>query len=117
MTDYSGVLNRQSLKAPKLGSKKHFDLKKLAGGALMALVVFLVGVYVNQINVISTKGFELRQLDKSIAQLEAKNQKLNWQLVEKQSMAEITKKVEILSMVKNDNIVYLSSTGVAMARK
>ncbi|KKU08978.1 MAG: hypothetical protein UX09_C0007G0004 [Candidatus Uhrbacteria bacterium GW2011_GWE2_45_35] len=76
---------------------------------LFLVVVSCSLVYVVQVNTSATKGYQIRDLETAINQLQLDNQSMQVKISEIRSMKNIAAKVPMLGMVKAETPVYLSS--------
>ncbi|PIT86405.1 MAG: hypothetical protein COU33_03360 [Candidatus Magasanikbacteria bacterium CG10_big_fil_rev_8_21_14_0_10_43_6] len=86
----------------------------------MGLVVFIVlfgFLYIWQTNSISTKGYELSDLEQQIKQLERENRKLDVHVAEYSSMQNIQERLGGMNLVSADNIEYVTLVGTAVAQR
>lgn len=81
--------------------------------SLVAIVsVFLIGaIYLMQINITSTDGYKIKDLEKRINQLQTDNKKLNLAYIELQSMAKVMAEVPNLNLVASDKIEIITPAG------
>lgn len=79
--------------------------------ALIALGAF----YLYQVNTIATKGYEIKEVESRIQELQKENQKLEIREVELKSMYNIEKSMDNLNLVSSPNVSYIELDGpVAM---
>lgn len=84
---------------------------------LIFLIVFTSLTYLFYVNRQATSGFEIKGLERKIAELEQQNKKLELKKAELQSLSEIEKSVSDLGMVSVNKIEYLPAVGSVMAVK
>lgn len=74
--------------------------------------------YLWQVNSLSTKGFQIKNLEKQITVLKTDIQQLELDMASEQSLNKINERVQELSMVKVDKVEYLRPLGsnVALGR-
>lgn len=114
MTKYSQ--NFRDNAAPK--SRRGLRLNKLVFYCLIgAFIVGLTATYLFQVNSISAKGFQVRDLQKQIADIRDYNDKLQLQLIDLKSSPEITGKIKNLNMVPAEKVAYYDAAGELVARK
>jgi len=79
-----------------------------ASGIVMVSCILLgaVAMYLYQVNLIATKGFEIREAENRIQELEKQSQDLKIQEVELESMYNIEKSRDSFDLVNNSNITY-----------
>lgn len=104
--------------------KKKHQLKQLVVGfftgkrvaALLAVLILVLGFsYLTQTNKTVTKGYQIRELEQKLDQLQEKNEKLNLEYIELQSMANITKQVSNMNLVAEGQVEIISSLGSQVA--
>lgn len=118
----------KTIKTKSIGNKKersffsrlfrNFQLNKKLLTIIIAVfaAMFLV-FYLMQINSLATKGFELRELEDQISQLEDENKKIELQLVEMQSMRYLAQHALDLDLVDAEAITYLDTAGASFAQR
>ena len=92
--------------------QRHFKINVL----LLLSVVLIGGMYLVQVNGLSTKGYRIRELEHSVTQLKGENEKLSVRVTEARSLASLQEKIKGFSMVSVDHMDYLASQDVAMAK-
>lgn len=82
------------------------------------LTVLVLGVwYLAQINILATKGYAMKGLEKQIASLEKEHKKLELQIAKDSSMESLKGHIDRLQLVRSDRIEYLETQhGVAVAK-
>jgi hypothetical protein len=92
-------------------------------GARLILIVSVVvtvscGIgYIMQMNEATSKGYEIKKLEKSVVQLRAENAKLDISAAELQSMAAKEEKINMMGMVDVGAVEYMVPPGpVAIAK-
>jgi hypothetical protein len=78
---------------------------------LVGLVLLLSFSYLYQVNDLATKGFEVRELEKKIQDLEKDSKKMQIREVELRSMYNIEKFTKDLDLVSPENITYVEMDG------
>lgn len=88
----------------------------LTGVFLLIIFVILTGaLYVYQVNDIATKGYEIKEIEKQIQDLDRESKKLQIKEVELKSMNNIEKSIEDSDLVTSSEISYVEIKGpVAM---
>jgi len=89
---------------------------KLVNIVIIGLVIFSSAAYLIQVNSLATKGYQIRELEIKISQLEKEGSALELEALNLQSIDNIKSKVSHLNMVDIDKVEYLVSTPVAFAR-
>jgi uncharacterized protein YpmS len=112
MTKYSSNL---AANAKKSGFRPWS--KKISFILLGLLFIGAAVVYMGEINAVSAKGFAIRDLQKKINQIKADNEKLEANLVEKQSITYLASKVSELKMVEATEVSFIDSSASALARR
>lgn len=86
--------------------------------AILGVICLLVGLgYFWQTNSLSTRGYQIRELEKSIDLLKEKNQELELQAASAQSWETLQERVKQLNMVETDHVEYLTPAGGSVALK
>lgn len=75
---------------------------------LFVLTVSMAASYIVQVNRSATKGYQIRELENSINQLELDNQTMKVKIAEAKSMENISAKVPMLGMIKVETQQYVS---------
>jgi len=102
---------------PGKNSLGHAGRASLSVGVLflMVVIIFLGGIYLYQVNKVATQGFEMKEAESKIQDLENTSKKLKIKEVELKSMYNIEKSMENLNLVNSDNVSYIEMDGsVAM---
>ena len=80
----------------------------VAGVFLLVLTVSVCGaLYLYQVNDIATKGYEIREMEKRIQDLDRESKKLQIKEVELKSMYNIEKSMENSNLVTSSDITYV----------
>lgn len=91
--------------------------RSLLLAVLAVCFVFLTVIYLIEVNYIASRGLQIRELEQRIAYAKEENEKTESQMVEMNSMADLSNKIEALKMVPIDNITYFDTAGQVMARR
>jgi cell division protein FtsL len=121
LSDDKEVFSGRNLSQRKNLKRKDATL----GGARISLVslgfiflaaIFLSGIfYLYQVNSLTTQGFEIKDIEKSIQTIEKENKQLQIKEIELRSMNNIEKATEELNLVNSSNVTYIEVAGpVAM---
>jgi len=78
---------------------------------MIGCVIFAGAFYLYQVNNIAIKGYEIREVENKIQDLEKENQKLKIKEVESKSMYNIEKATEDLNLVNSNNVSYVEIKG------
>ena len=92
------------------------DVRVLNSLLLAAIVAAFVG-YLALNNQVAQKGFAVRTLEKRIAELEDRRQKLDLQVVAEQSMDAIDAKIQGLGLVPVGSVDYVTGSSGVVAVK
>jgi cell division protein FtsL len=96
------------------GVKKLFTTMRVA--SILTVVIVGIGfVYLTQTNVSATQGYQIRELEDHIENLQKQNKRLNLEYIELQSMANIIERAEGLDLVAIDDVEVISSVGSSVA--
>lgn len=89
---------------------------KLSNVVLVLLIVVFGLGYLIQINGMATKGYQIRDLEDRISELQQEKADLQLEALSLQSMGKVQEKVDNLGMVLANEAEYLMPTPVAVAR-
>jgi hypothetical protein len=78
---------------------------------MIGCVIFAGAFYLYQVNNITIKGYEVREVENKIQSLEKESQKLKIREVESRSMYKIEKATEDLNLVNSANVSYVEMKG------
>lgn len=96
--------------------KKIFDPWRL--GALAAASTLIVGlVYLVQTSSSATQGYQIKDLEGRIEELQRINKKLNLEYAEMQSMANLVGRLDGLDLVAADNVEMVSAMSATVAKR
>jgi hypothetical protein len=76
---------------------------------LFVLAATVTASYIIQVNHSATKGYQIRELENAINQLELDSQAMQVRIAEVKSMENISAKVPMLGMAKAETTIYLSA--------
>ena len=97
------------------GKKEKGTQKNSSVIFLASLIIIAGSFYLYQVNDLATKGFEVRDLERQIQELEKNGKQMQIREVELRSMYNIEKSTQELDLVNPSNITYLEIDGpVAM---
>jgi len=85
--------------------------------SLIAFALIFGVLYVLQTATVSTKGYEISDLEQHLTELERETKKLDVQIAEHRSMHSIENRLARLNMVPADQMVYVSSGVPAVAKR
>jgi len=89
------------------------------GAFKIILGVFIISLflgYLIQVNALATKGYQIKELEKKLNELNQASADLELEALSLQSMTQVKEKVEHLGMVTVSESDYLFMTPVAIAR-
>lgn len=78
--------------------------------ALTACTVFAAGLYIWQVNLSSTRGYALRELQSTISEKKADIERLRMDTAKLSSVDSVRSRVSMLGLVKPEQVMYLSGT-------
>ena len=117
MSKFFSLTKKQTFKVKR---KKMFKLGfvniKVVNVGLGCLVGVFALSYLVQINGLATKGYQIKELEQQVTDLQLTNSDLELQAVNLQSMGRIRDEVAGLNMVAIGETDYLNLTPVAVAR-
>ncbi len=85
--------------------------------ALSVLIVFLGVLNIVNLSSLSTKGYDISDLQKQITSLERENQKLEFNIARHGSMQSIQERLKNMDMIAADNVEYATIVGNTVARR
>lgn len=84
---------------------------------MLSFVMFMSVAYMGRINSAATSGYETRDLEKQLSEMNQEVQELNIKIADASSMNSLQKRLATLNMVSAENVVrYNAGAVVAMAR-
>ncbi len=93
-----------------------FQLKPVAFVLAGLVVLFGVG-YLVEINIASSKGYQIRSLENQISDLKEQSEKLELKVAEEQSVQAVETKVQGMGMVPTPTVEYMAVTVPTVARR
>ncbi len=110
------VLSMNGKKNINPQEKKEKGTQKNSSIFILVFLIIIAGsFYLYQVNDLATKGFEVRDLEKQIQNLQKNGKQMQIREVELRSMYNIEKSTQELDLVSPSNITYLEINGpVAM---
>lgn len=88
--------------------------QRVLASTLVVLLVAVTAFYLMLVNVRVTKGFEIRDLETKIAQLQKDQKQLELETADLQSINNIEKKVDLGAFVPAANVQYLKDSSFAV---
>jgi hypothetical protein len=82
---------------------------------LVALLVFLVMTYVIFMNAMTQKSFEIKKLSSAVDNMKRENQRLEVDIAQRESIANLSDRVAALGMVPTDKVDYVTVGSGAVA--
>ncbi len=109
----------------RMGKARHglkFWYQKFSGSktvriALCSVIIALGIGYSVVISNVSTKGYELTDVERQITQLREENQKLRLSVAEFRSLSTVQKRMQALGMVPVDEVTYVAVGGSSVAAR
>lgn len=84
---------------------------------LFMIFLFSGGLYLYNINQITVQGFELQETETELDYLAEKNRGLEEELNSSQSYYAFSSRVELLQMVEESDVIYLTRNKQVLAKK
>ena len=111
--------HKQSLQTLKSKRQGLVDFIKSRGFrvALGAVIVLFFALSTINLSRMSTRGYDISNLQKKIAELEKENQKLDFKVAKSGSMQSIQDRLGQLNLVAADNVEYAILVGSSVARR
>ncbi|NUM25206.1 MAG: hypothetical protein HUU49_01110 [Candidatus Buchananbacteria bacterium] len=120
MTKFSNLAKKQGMKVNSRNNKAVIRLGfvniKMLNIVLGSLVLLLTVGYLVQVNGLAAKGYQIKELEQQVSDLQEANSDLELETLSLQSMGRIKEKVTGLNMVAVGQPEYLVPTPVAVAR-
>ncbi len=101
---------------PQKSEGNWFSMNKLNSVLLLTFGLFAV-LYLVQVNVLATKGYAIKDLEKKIALQKKENERFQMKIIEAQSIGRIQKKIEDMKLVRSEQIDYLTSSARTVAAR
>ncbi|MFH1286226.1 MAG: hypothetical protein ABII02_00555 [Candidatus Magasanikbacteria bacterium] len=111
----SFATKKQTMREKKMAMKKWVVSAAFRTSLIVCIVVFGV-LYLFQTNAVSSRGYELSDLESQIESLEKETQKLEVEISKYRSMESIQERLEGMEMVVAGNIDYVAQRS-AVARR
>jgi hypothetical protein len=93
---------------------------RFGGKALLAVFAALVAGfgagYLAQVNAASTKGYEIRALEREIAELKEEGERIELKVAQEQSVQAVETKVKGMGMVPTEQVDYVMAVAPQVAR-
>lgn len=105
----------EKIKTKRKFSKKTLKHFKRLNFSLAAgsLVVILAGVYLFQVSTLSTKGYEIRQLELQLNELKEANQRLELEAAGLQSIQSIDEEIQLLNLIPSGTVKHITGSDYA----
>jgi len=81
----------------------------------IALILTMGTLYLVQVNRATTKGYQIRDLEKKIQAIEDSNRKVQLEVAELQSLDSVEERIKELGMVPVSNVKYIKTPGSTVA--
>lgn len=108
--------NIQTIKERKATVKKILN-HQVFRGTLGALIVIFAILGSLNMSVMSTKGYDIAELEKQITSLERENQRIDLKIAQYRSMQSIQNRLNGTGLVVADHIKYSTLVGSTVARR
>ena len=112
----SYINKKQTLRQKKMAVKKWLVSATCRTG-LMLFIVFFGLLYLLQTNTVSSKGYQLSDLEAKLLELEREDQKLDVEISKYRSMDYIQERLDNMDMVASDHVTYVHRPDTVVARK
>jgi len=94
----------------------NFQLTHKSYGVMMLALIVICGVlYLSQVNSLATKGYKVKDLENKVSHLESVNKKLQVEVTEMRSMANIEQRLVQLNMVPVGHVEYIKANSGPVA--
>ena len=107
---------KQTMREKKIAIQKWFFSTSCRVTMIGMIILFGV-LFVVKVSSVSTKGFEISDLEKSVQELERDNQKLNVKIAEHRSMSSIQERLLNMNMVVASDVDYVTPIGNAVVKR
>lgn len=107
---------KQTLRQQKQAVQKWFIGTSFRVSLVGFIAVFGL-LYLVQTNTVSTKGFEIADLQKTIRTLEHDTTRLEVEIAKHRSMSSIQERLQGSDLVAVGNVQYVTAVGTAVARR
>lgn len=85
---------------------------------MLSLTIMLIGVlYLIQINVLATRGYVIKDLEKQIAAVTKENNGSNMKVLQAQGLGALQAKIDTLGLVRSDHIQYIGGKDTGLAAR
>lgn len=108
-TSYIAINSRHSRLDTGLFNSQRLKITVLAAAALCLLT------YLWQVNTLSTKGFQIKNLEKDLKSLKTEIQQLELALSSEKSIAKVSQRIQELQLVRVEKVEYLRPLGSSVA--
>ncbi len=113
----NAYLKRKTTLREKKQKLTHFMVSASFRFGLIMFIGAFGFLYIWQINSVSTKGYEISDLEQQIKQLEQENRKIDVHIAEYSSMQSIQARLANADLVPVDNVEYITLVGTAVAQR
>jgi cell division protein FtsL len=96
---------------------KHLIFSTTFKISLIVFAMIFAVMYLIQVSSVSTKGYEISDLEGQIQELQQENQKLDYKIATYRSMKSIQERLQNTEMVPVNNVEYVTLVGTAVALK
>ncbi|MFA5853651.1 MAG: hypothetical protein WC866_01055 [Patescibacteria group bacterium] len=103
---------------PQLARKTRSGSRTKPMALVLGLLVVLFGAgYLVQINIASSKGYQIRSLENQISELKEQSERLELKVAQEQSVQAVENKVQSMGMVPTPNVEYIAVTAPTVAQR
>lgn len=110
-------ISTQQTLGEKTMMMKHLFLSQTFRVFLLVFILFFGLLHVINLSNMSTKGYDMTELQKTITALERENQKLDFKIAKFSSMQSIQERLSGIGMVAAENVEYATIMSSAVARR
>lgn len=96
---------------------KQWMLSKTCRLGLVAVIAVLGITYVTQTSAMSTKGYDINELQREVKVLQRDNQRLEVKIAQYRSMQHIQSSLQNMNLVAAGDITYITPAGNTVARR
>ncbi|MFH1598011.1 MAG: hypothetical protein ABIB97_02985 [Patescibacteria group bacterium] len=110
--------NKKHIRPQMNGKQKKFSVNANMLRLMIVSTVLALGIfYLVETNQVSTRGFELRNLQDKVDELNVQNEKLEVEAAEMKSMQRIEELSQELNLISGGPVLYLNTASAEVAAK
>lgn len=106
--------NKQTIREKKIAMKRIVLSNSFRIALLFVVAIFGV-LYVVNTSAVSTKGYDISDLEKQLVNLERENQRLEFDIAKNRSMQSIQTRLENMDLILAENVEYATIAGTEVA--